>query len=174
MIITLREPELADEEKFILTMQESVDFHYPWTIAPSSPEQFQDYVMRYKQANNKSYLVVNQFGEIIGVYNLSEIVRGSFQSAYLGYYAVKKHAAKGYMSQGLKLLLYKIFTELALHRVEANIQPNNLNSINLVKHNGFIKEGYSPRYLCINGEWCDHERWAITQEDWLDRDAAID
>lgn len=168
MIISLREPEFTDEEKFIQAMQESKEFHYPWTTPPISTEQFQDFILRYRQPNNKCYLVVNQLNVILGVFNLSEIVRGSFQSAYLGYYAVEKFAGKGLMSQGIKLLLYKVFTELALHRIEANIQPNNLNSINLVKNNGFRKEGYSPRYLNINGEWCDHERWAITREDWAE------
>lgn len=169
MIISLREPEFSDEEKFITAMKLSMDFHYPWASAPTTPEHFQDYVMRYKQPNNKSFLVVNQLNNLIGVFNLSEIVRGSFQNAYLGYYAVKQYAATGRMSQGLKLLLYKTFTELALHRLEANIQPGNTNSILLVKQNGFRHEGYSPRYLHINGQWCDHERWAITREDWQTR-----
>ena len=71
------------------------------------------------------------------------------------------------MSAGLKLVLKKAFEELDLHRLEANIQPDNFRSINLVKNNGFKKEGFSPRYLKINGEWRDHERWAITHEDFL-------
>ena len=71
------------------------------------------------------------------------------------------------MSAGLKLLFSKAFEELKLHRIEANIQPENLGSIKLVEHHGFKKEGYSPRYLKINDTWCDHERWAITYEDWL-------
>jgi ribosomal-protein-alanine N-acetyltransferase len=45
--------------------------------------------------------------------------------------------------------------------LEANIQPTNVASIALVKACGFLQEGYSPRYLKINGCWRDHERWAI-------------
>ena len=70
------------------------------------------------------------------------------------------------MSAALKLVLKNAFEEMKLHRIEANIQPGNERSIQLVKSNGFRKEGFSPRYLQIDGKWCDHERWAITYEDW--------
>ena len=90
---------------------------------------------------------------------------GSFQSAYLGFYANKRFAGQGLMSRGLRLVIREAFTQMGLHRLEANIQPDNASSIRLVKMNYFRKEGFSPRYLHINGEWRDHERWAITVED---------
>jgi ribosomal-protein-alanine N-acetyltransferase len=58
------------------------------------------------------------------------------------------------------------FERLKLHRLEANIQPNNTKSMALVKRAGFTLEGYSRRYLKIGGRWQDHERWAILVEDW--------
>ena len=59
----------------------------------------------------------------------SEIVRGLFQSAYLGFYVVADYTSQGYMTAGLKWVLAKIFKELALHRLEANIQSENSCSI---------------------------------------------
>ncbi len=103
-------------------------------------------------------------------FNVREIVLCVFQSAYLGYFAVKAYEAKGYMSAALKLVLEQVFTSLGLHRIEANIQPNNIASLHLAQANGFKKEGYSPRYLKVDGEWCDHERWAMTYEDWSQLD----
>ena len=73
---------------------------------------------------------------------MNEIVRGCFQSAYLGFYAVADYAGKGYMGTGLALVIKKVFTEMNLHRLEANIQSENSRSINLVK-----KQWISPRRL---------------------------
>jgi ribosomal-protein-alanine N-acetyltransferase len=100
------------------------------------------------------------------VINVSEIVRGAFQSAYLGYYAFVPHAGRGHMTEGLALALRWAFGTLHLHRVEANIQPDNEASRALVRRLGFRREGFSPRYLKIGGRWRDHERWALVAEDW--------
>jgi RimJ/RimL family protein N-acetyltransferase len=170
MKIKIREPKSEDQAAFITAMQKSEKLHFSWVNAPKTPEEFQSYLERYQNhqdSRQKSFLVIEETGNIAGVFNLNEIVRGFFQSAYLGFYAVEGYAGKGIMSAGLKLVLRQVFTEMELHRLEANIQPENLPSINLVKHNGFQKEGYSPRYLKIDGAWQDHERWAITYEDWM-------
>lgn len=166
-LLYLREICQQDEERFIQTMKKSHDFHQPFTTPPQTKEAFHTYFLRSQLDNQKGYLVLNQEHHIVGVFNVNEIVRGFFQSGYLGYYASVDYAGKGLMSHGLKLVLKEIFTELKLHRIEANIQPNNTSSIQLVTRNGFIKEGFSPRYLKINGIWSDHVRYALTNEDWV-------
>jgi len=100
-------------------------------------------------------------GAICGVVNLSMITFEALCSAYVSYFGVAGHAEKGYMKEGLSQVIRFAFDELGLHRLEANIQPQNLPSIALVQSTGFQYEGFSPRLLKINGEWCDHERWAI-------------
>ena len=103
---------------------------------------------------------------ILGFFNLSQIVRRGFQSAYLGYAVGKPYAGQGYMRDGLELVLRHAFTTMRLHRVEANIQPTNTSSLALARGAGFRREGFSPRYLKIGGRWRDHERWAILAEEW--------
>ncbi len=76
------------------------------------------------------------------------------------------------MSEGLELVLARAFEELALHRLEANIQPGNQPSLSLVQRAGFVREGFSERYLKIGGRWRDHERWAIRSEQWRARERA--
>ena len=108
-------------------------------------------------------------GELTGVINLNEIVRGLFQSAYLGYYAFTPFAGEGYMTEGLTLVLDQAFGPLGLNRLEANIQPRNKSSSRLVSRLGFRLEGFSPRYLKIGGRWRDHERWAVLADEWKSR-----
>lgn len=166
MKINIRQPLLKDADSFIEMMQKSKKLHYPWINAPLCIEEFLSYLERMNKPNAKGFLVFVDEIHIAGVFNISEIVRGCFKSAYLGFYGTATYTGQGIMSKALKLVLKEIFTTLDLHRVEANIQPANTKSIQLVAANGFKQEGYSPRYLKINHEWCDHERWALTYEDW--------
>jgi [ribosomal protein S5]-alanine N-acetyltransferase len=148
-------------------MRASRTLHRPWLYAPQTPEDFREYLVRALRPTSEFFLACRlEDDAIVGFLNLGEIVRGGFQSAYLGYGAVASHAGKGYMTEALELVLRDTFTRLGLHRVEANIQPGNAASIALVRRAGFELEGVSPRYLKIGGRWRDHERWAIRSERW--------
>ncbi|NED57511.1 GNAT family N-acetyltransferase, partial [Micromonospora aurantiaca] len=94
-----------------------------------------------------------------GMVNINSIIRGRYQGASLGYAAFAPSAGQGYMTEGLAAALQHAFTELRLHRLEANIQPANRASLALVQRLGFRYEGLSPAYLYIDGSWQDHERW---------------
>lgn len=170
--ISIRELTLADKEAFLAAMQRSQTLHQPWVMAPLTDTEFDEFYERAQQPKQKCFLVC-QADELVGVFNVNEIVRGFFQNAYLGFYAVADNAGKGYMSQGLKLVLHKVFHEMKLHRLEANIQPDNVRSIRLVQKNSFRYEGFSPRYLYIDGQWRGHERWAITHEDFIREDRDV-
>ena len=107
-----------------------------------------------------------QGGRLVGVVNVSNIVRRTFQSASLGYYAFDGFAGQGLMREALQRVLARAFGQLKLHRLEANIQPDNAPSLALVRRCGFVHEGFSRRFLKLAGRWRDHERWAILAEDW--------
>src|SRR6201999_3042454 len=109
--------------------------------------------------------VTTDTGAIAGVFTVSQIVRGAFQSAYLGYYAHERFAGQGLMREALEQVLDHSFGPLGLHRVEANIQPGNAPSIALSKGAGLRLEGFSPRSLLIGGQWRDRERYAITVDE---------
>jgi ribosomal-protein-alanine N-acetyltransferase len=157
---------MARAASFLAAALRSRALHGRWTSAPATPEQYRAFVARARKPSYVSRLVCTEHGELAGVVNISEIVKGSFCSGYLGYYALAPHAGRGYMRAGLAAVIRLAFKEHGLHRLEANIQPETRRSIELVRGLGFAREGYSPRYLKIRGRWRDHERWALTLEAW--------
>ena len=159
-MVVLRKAEINDLAEIKELYEQSVSLHNPWVYAP------QDYEAYLKQ-ENRYFICSAENGKIVGTFNISGIVRGYFQSAYLGYEVFNPYQGKGYMSKGILLLLQEAFEELNLHRLEANIQPENVASTRLVSNAGFIKEGLSKNYLKVGGfEWRDHERWAIVNSSW--------
>lgn len=165
--VFLRSPQAADYEEFRAVMLASRRLHRGFASPPLEPAQFATLLERCRQNNFESFFVcLNDDGALVGVFNLSEIVRGIFQSAYMGYYIGQAYAGRGLMTEAMQLVLHHTFDELKLHRIEANIQPHNIPSLALVRRAGFVREGFSRRYLKIDGRWRDHERWAILAEDW--------
>jgi ribosomal-protein-alanine N-acetyltransferase len=165
--VVLRPPTRDDEDEFIARMRASRKIHRPWIYMPETPERYAAYVSRVDDPRSAPFLACRvQDGAIVGFLNVSEIIRGSLKSAFIGYGGVAEFAGHGYMTEAMQLLLREAFTRLDLHRLEANIQPGNVRSIALAKRCGFELEGFSPRYLKIGGRWRDHERWAIRAETW--------
>jgi ribosomal-protein-alanine N-acetyltransferase len=164
--IELETPTARHAEELIAAVRRSRRLHGRWTNAPSTREQYREFLRRSRTPGRVSRFVRTGDGELAGVVNLSEIVLGSFCSAYLSYYALEPHQRRGYMRAGVSAIIQFAFRDYRLHRLEANIQPENAPSIALVRGLGFELEGYSPRYLKIAGRWRDHERWAIRSETW--------
>lgn len=134
---------------------------------PTRPEQFRTLLRRCRKPDVVCFVACRlEDGVMVGFLTISQIFRGPFKSAYLGYYVGAEHARQGFTSAAIDLLLKYAFDRLRLHRLEANIQPENRASIAVVRRAGFVREGYSKRYLKVSGRWCDHERWAIIAEDW--------
>jgi [ribosomal protein S5]-alanine N-acetyltransferase len=165
--VLLRAPLESDRAEFMAAMLASKDLHGPWISDIATDEYFDRLLLRVDdERQDVNLLCAVDGGAIVGVINLSEIIRGAFQSAFLSYAAVTGYAGQGLMSEGLQLLLARAFDELELHRIEANIQPGNAPSLALVRRSGFICEGTSRRYLKLGGEWRDHEHWVLLAEEW--------
>ena len=165
-MLLLRAPAPDDREAIRDAYQRSAALHGPWTSAPAD---YDAYVVQ----DGRYLLCRQEDGALVGTFHISGVVRGNFQSAYLGYEAFEPHQGCGYMTAGIRLLIKEAFDELNLHRLEANIQPGNEASIRLVARAGFVKEGFSRQYLRVNGqEWRDHERWALLNDRWAPERAA--
>jgi ribosomal-protein-alanine N-acetyltransferase len=165
--VFLATPAPDHEQEILSAVLRSESLHHPWVFAPRTHEQYENYLERIRSDRTIGFLVRRTHDEqLVGLINVSEPVMGAFQSAYLGFHAFAGFERQGYMTEGLALVLDRAFNELGFHRLEANIQPHNAASSALVARVGFRKEGFSPRYLKINGVWCDHDRWAILSDEW--------
>jgi len=158
------------ENEFLAAVARSGHLHHPWVFPPGTHEQYSEYLQRAAIGRTIPFWIrLRSDNSLAGVINIGEPVMGVFQSGYLGFYAFAGCERQGYMTEGLALVLNQAFDELGFHRLEANIQPANLASEALVSRLGFRKEGFSPRYLFIDGAWRDHNRWAILREEWAGR-----
>ena len=164
----LRHPRPDDEDAFIAAVRASRRLHRPWAQLPDSPSAFETLIQRQDLPSEEVYLIcLNEDGALVGMANLGQIFFGHLRSAYLGYSAFAPHDGRGLMSEGVRLVLRQAFGPIGLHRVEANVQPENTRSIALVERLGFRHEGFSPKYLRIGGRWRDHERYAILAEEFF-------
>lgn len=168
--VSLSSPSARDLPELLTLARESRALHRPWVYLPQTPSAWRPYLRSARRGAVIASLVRRRdTGELVGVVNLSEVVRGVFQSAYLSFYAHAAHARRGFLSEALRDVVRRAFHLHRLHRIEANIQPDNRASRSLVQRLGFRREGFSERYLKIGGRWRDHERWALTRETWLSR-----
>ena len=148
------------------------EFHQPWVYIPEDARYFDFYLNHIKEGKIQGFFVFTNERKtsdqkFVGVINLNNIRLNPYGSASLGYYCDETMAGKGYVKEALVLVLKYAFENLHLNRVEANIQPGNIESLGLVKSLGFVKEGFSRKYLMINSRYQDHERWAYLAEDFI-------
>ena len=106
---------------------------------------------------------------LIGEMNLSNVVRGAFQNAHVGYWIDHDHAGNGYTPEALVVAARFAFEDIGLHRLQVSIVPRNRSSRRVVEKLDLRCEGLAERYLEINGVWEDHLRYAMTFEEWRAR-----
>ncbi|MFC0551376.1 GNAT family N-acetyltransferase [Planotetraspora thailandica] len=161
--MTLRPFTVHDQDEFIGLVRASAELHYPYMNLPATPEDFQAFMRRYDdpEAAEAHLVYERETGAVAGYVTLNSIIRGRLQSAAIAYAAFAPFGGRGYMSEGLGLVVRHAFENLRLHRLEAQIQPDNTRSIKLVQRAGFRYEGLAPELLFIDGAWRDHERWVL-------------
>ncbi|MFK7759652.1 MAG: GNAT family N-acetyltransferase [Phycisphaerales bacterium] len=172
--VVLRYPVASDCEEFVSLRRSSRDHLERWEPIPPSGldlysyEAFGQELESCNTASTQRWLIcMKDSGAIAGRITLGNIERGPFQNGRFGYWIGAEFAGRGLMSEALSLAVMHAFTSvssggLGLHRVCANIVPTNAASRRVLEKVGFVKEGYSEKYLQIQGEWEDHERWAMT------------
>ena len=165
--VYLRRPAPTDLAKLIERFRGSRELFRGFASAKFDRDSFNEMLATADSETKRTFLICRYEDDaIVGTITLSQIFHKAFQNAYLGYQLFGGFTGNGYMTEAVELVLQYAFNVLGLHRVEANVQPENKPSIAVLERCGFSREGFSRRYLKIAGRWRDHERWAILKEDW--------
>lgn len=150
------------------------DFLTPWR--PVSEDDFftiehqermlRDELLTIQQGALLKYWLFHKMDRVlVGQISFSQIIRGPFQSCFLGYSLDKDYLNLGLMTEGLTQGIRIVFDEGNLHRIEANIMPRNYPSLRVVEKLGFKSEGLARKYLKINGVWEDHNHMVLLNPD---------
>lgn len=107
--------------------------------------------------------------ELVGEIDLAALVRESVQTALLGLWLDEDRLGRGYAEQAFFLMCRFGFEEIGLHRIEALALPDNEAVKGALRKAGIRSEGIARGLREVNGEWRDHERYAITLEEWEER-----
>jgi ribosomal-protein-alanine N-acetyltransferase len=118
-----------------------------------------------RRSSGSAYpFVMTGGGRLVGAINLSNVVRGAFQSCNVGYWVAQQYNGRGFATDALALVCERAFGDLGLHRIEAGTLLHNLASQRVIEKNGFTRIGIAPRYLQIAGRWSDHMLFQKTVE----------
>ncbi|PWI44295.1 GNAT family protein [Streptomyces sp. ICBB 8177] len=168
MRVHIRPPRPSDVPAYAEAVLRSADHIGTWN--PVEPDGLPDLLRRQGPAMRSFLVIDDESGGIVGKCNVTNIVRARFGNGVLGYDSYLPFAGTGRMTEGMRLVVDRCFQDmpdgLGLHRLEINVQPGNDRSIALAKRLGFRHEGFSPRMLYLKGAWRDHERFALTAEEW--------
>lgn len=169
--ITLRPVRRGDYRRLRQLQAENATWLAAWQIdqaASSSAVNYRRWVRQMHRLGSRGQalaLVVEIDGDYGGQVLADPIIYGAHQQATVGYWIAKRYANRGYMTMALALVIDYLVTNLEIHRIEANIQPDNHASIRVVEKLGFQAEGRARALLRIGGRWRDHVRYALLAED---------
>lgn len=171
--VGLRHVVAADRAEYLQLRLANREHLTRWEPAPElgsdsyADEHFDRQLAQARTAAAEKLVVVElATARLIGHVSIGGILRGAASTAHIGYWIDREHEGRGCMREAVGLTLRYAFTTLGLHRVEANIMPINARSRAVVRACGFRYEGLARGLVQIAGAWRDHERYAITAEEW--------
>lgn len=111
-------------------------------------------------------IIDHRVSKMVGMITISGVFRMPFYSCDIGYSMAADAQGKGIMQRALKRAIDYMFTHHNMHRISASYMPHNKKSAAVLEKLGFVKEGYAPSYLLVNGQWQDHVLTALINENW--------
>ena len=173
--LILRPFEERDAAPFAVYRSDPQVARYQGWDAPFSLEKAEQFVAEMKRAVPAApgewyqlALELKSSGAMIGDFAF-KLSKWDPRQAEIGYTLARAYQGQGYASEALTRLLDYLFTDLDLHRVHANIDPENIPSARLCQRAGLRHEGHFVQSLWFKGGWVDEDWYAILQSEWKER-----
>lgn len=172
-LLSLRELRRRDARAWREVRARNLTWLAPWeaTVPPGSGEivpTYSEMVARFRseaRAGRTMAWAMTLDGDLIGQLTVSGVTLGSLRGAHIGYWIDSRVAGRGLTPMAVAMATDHCFHSLNLHRVEIVIRPENAASLRVVDKLGFRHEGQRPRFLHIDGEWRDHEVFALHSDE---------
>jgi ribosomal-protein-alanine N-acetyltransferase len=137
--------------------------------APYEPTRPADFFtvggQRERIVSREHLFAIVDESELAGTISLSNLVRGPFQSASVGYWVDDARRGQGLATRAIGALAELAFGGIGLHRLEAATLVDNVASQRVLEKSRFTRIGLAPRYLQIAGAWRVHLLFQRTVED---------
>jgi Acetyltransferases, including N-acetylases of ribosomal proteins len=131
----------------------------------SKRKYINDSAKRREEGKEYSFgIYLKDNGKLVGSVSLYHIFRGPLQRCLIGYSLDKQYNGNGYTTEAASLAVEFAFNELKLHRVEAGVMLSNIGSMRVLEKAGFHREGIEQKGVKINGQWEDHQTFAIISD----------
>lgn len=172
--LTLRPITVRDARAWRESRDRNRTWLGPWDATPPPGAEFEEpmtlkrslrQLVRLGDAGQAMPFVLEVDGEFGGQVTVNTVVRGSAQSAAIGYWIDQRFAGRGLMPRAVALAIDHCFGPGRLHRIEIAIRPENTSSLRVVEKLGLNEYGYAPRFLHIDGDWRDHLVFALNAEE---------
>lgn len=104
-------------------------------------------------------------GALLGTCSFFQI-NTQCRRAEMGYMMASHAWGQGLMSEALRAFIAHGFGPLNLNRIEADTDPRNERSMQLLQRLGFVQEGHFRERWIVEGEVSDAAMWGLLRRDW--------
>lgn len=173
MTLRIRLIDPNDDRAVADLQRRNREFLAPWT--PERPEEhltvagqrvdIEKALVRHAGGESVPLVILDDEGAVAGRLTLGGIMRGAFQSCSVGYWLAEEHTGRGLATQAVEAAVALAFSDLRLHRVQAETLLDNMASQAVLARTGFERIGMAPRYIRIAGRWRDHLLFQRVDED---------
>jgi ribosomal-protein-alanine N-acetyltransferase len=169
--VEVRPLRLRDWRQLEAILQAERKWLEPWEATVPGGSRFLDVkgmvrnLLRQHRDGSAIAGIIEYRGKMVGQLNVANILYGSVSSGSIGYWVSEKCAGKGITPAAVALIVDYMFIRMGLHRAEIAIRPENKASLRIVEKLNFRHEGTKQRFIHIDGDWRDHEIFALTREE---------